>query len=234
MGLEAAVWDILGQARGESVAQLLGGTRQRVAVGRAIVRKPKVFLFDEPLSNLDAKLRVDARAMLSRLHQRLETTFIYVTHDQVEAMTLADKIVVLRDMHFFEAASRCLRDCESPYFFKIDDDFILHPKAIAYMRKRVLEYPHPEELGIYYCHLWEDWTSRVRQSIKVYRMEALRQIGGFQVDRPQSGRLRPHQWWWSRWQRGCPPSWEARSPDRGDRIPARRPPRHRPRWRCPW
>jgi multiple sugar transport system ATP-binding protein len=77
--------------------QLSGGQRQRVAVGRAIVRDPAVFLMDEPLSNLDAKLRVEARAMLSRLHQRLETTFIYVTHDQVEAMTMGSRIAVLRD-----------------------------------------------------------------------------------------------------------------------------------------
>jgi multiple sugar transport system ATP-binding protein len=77
--------------------QLSGGQRQRVAVGRAIVREPRVFLMDEPLSNLDAKLRVHARAELSKLHQRLETTFIYVTHDQVEAMTMATRIVVQRD-----------------------------------------------------------------------------------------------------------------------------------------
>jgi len=77
--------------------QLSGGQRQRVAVGRAIVREPKVFLMDEPLSNLDAKLRVEARAMISRLHHRLETTFIYVTHDQVEAMTMGMRIAVLKD-----------------------------------------------------------------------------------------------------------------------------------------
>jgi multiple sugar transport system ATP-binding protein len=77
--------------------QLSGGQRQRVAVGRAIVREPKVFLMDEPLSNLDAKLRVEARAMISKLHLRLETTFIYVTHDQVEAMTMGSRIAVLRD-----------------------------------------------------------------------------------------------------------------------------------------
>jgi multiple sugar transport system ATP-binding protein len=76
--------------------QLSGGQRQRVAVGRAIVRDPAVFLMDEPLSNLDAKLRVEARAMLSRLHQRLETTFIYVTHDQTEAMTMGSRIAVMR------------------------------------------------------------------------------------------------------------------------------------------
>ena len=77
--------------------QLSGGQRQRVAVGRAIVRKPKVFLFDEPLSNLDAKLRVQMRAEISALHNRLQATMIYVTHDQVEAMTMGDKIVVMRD-----------------------------------------------------------------------------------------------------------------------------------------
>lgn len=76
---------------------LSGGERQRVAVGRAIVRKPKVFLFDEPLSNLDAKLRVQMRTELSKLHQRLKTTMIYVTHDQVEAMTMGDRIVILKD-----------------------------------------------------------------------------------------------------------------------------------------
>src|SRR3974377_1114767 len=75
--------------------QLSGGQRQRVAMGRAIVRDPRVFLFDEPLSNLDAKLRVQMRSELKRLRQRLQTTTIYVTHDQVEAMTLADRIVVL-------------------------------------------------------------------------------------------------------------------------------------------
>ena len=77
-------------------AQLSGGQRQRVAMGRAIVRDPKVFLFDEPLSNLDASLRVKMRAEIKELHQRLRTTTIFVTHDQVEAMTMADKIVVLR------------------------------------------------------------------------------------------------------------------------------------------
>ena len=77
--------------------QLSGGQRQRVAMGRAIVRKPQVFLFDEPLSNLDAKLRVQMRTEIKALHQRLKVTSIYVTHDQIEAMTMADKIVVLKD-----------------------------------------------------------------------------------------------------------------------------------------
>jgi len=77
--------------------QLSGGQRQRVALGRAIVREPHVFLMDEPLSNLDAKLRVQTRAEISKLHQRLETTFIYVTHDQVEAMTMGTRIAVMKD-----------------------------------------------------------------------------------------------------------------------------------------
>ena len=77
--------------------QLSGGQRQRVAMGRAIVRDPQVFLFDEPLSNLDAKLRVTMRVEIKELHNRLKTTIVYVTHDQIEAMTMADKIVVMRD-----------------------------------------------------------------------------------------------------------------------------------------
>ena len=77
--------------------QLSGGQRQRVAVGRAIVRKPQVFLFDEPLSNLDAKLRVQMRTEISKLHRRLGATMVYVTHDQVEAMTMGDRIVVMKD-----------------------------------------------------------------------------------------------------------------------------------------
>ncbi|NQT97146.1 MAG: sn-glycerol-3-phosphate ABC transporter ATP-binding protein UgpC [Candidatus Marinimicrobia bacterium] len=77
--------------------ELSGGQRQRVALGRAMVRQPKVFLFDEPLSNLDAKLRVQMRSEIKRLHQRLKTTMIYVTHDQTEAMTMGDRIVILKD-----------------------------------------------------------------------------------------------------------------------------------------
>ncbi len=84
---------------------LSGGQRQRVAVGRAIVRKPKVFLFDEPLSNLDAKLRVQMRAELSALHTRLQATIVYVTHDQVEAMTMGDRIVVLKDGYIQQIGS---------------------------------------------------------------------------------------------------------------------------------
>ncbi|GAA0383017.1 ABC transporter ATP-binding protein [Bacillus horti] len=77
--------------------ELSGGQRQRVALGRAIVREPQVFLMDEPLSNLDAKLRVQMRAEITKLHQRLQTTIIYVTHDQIEAMTMADRIVIMKD-----------------------------------------------------------------------------------------------------------------------------------------
>ena len=86
--------------------QLSGGQRQRVALGRAIVRDPKVFLFDEPLSNLDAKLRVQMRVELKKLHERLGTTAIYVTHDQVEAMTLGDRVVVMKDGGCSRSASR--------------------------------------------------------------------------------------------------------------------------------
>lgn len=87
----------IGQLLDRKPKQLSGGQRQRVAVGRAIVRHPQVFLFDEPLSNLDAKLRVETRANISRLHLQLGTTFIYVTHDQTEAMTMASRIAVLKD-----------------------------------------------------------------------------------------------------------------------------------------
>ncbi|MDD5728989.1 MAG: sn-glycerol-3-phosphate ABC transporter ATP-binding protein UgpC, partial [Victivallales bacterium] len=84
--------------------QLSGGQRQRVAVGRAIVRKPEAFLFDEPLSNLDAKMRVQMRAEISKLHTQLETTMIYVTHDQTEAMTMGDRICVIKDGSIQQAA----------------------------------------------------------------------------------------------------------------------------------
>ena len=96
--------------------QLSGGQRQRVAVGRAIVREPAVFLFDEPLSNLDAKLRVETRANISKLHKRLATTFIYVTHDQVEAMTMASRIAVMKD--------GLLQQIDSP------QDLYDHPKNV--------------------------------------------------------------------------------------------------------
>ena len=96
VGKAASILD-LGHLLDRYPKQLSGGQRQRVAMGRAIVRDPAVFLFDEPLSNLDAKLRVAMRVEIKELHQRLGTTIVYVTHDQIEAMTMADKIVVMRD-----------------------------------------------------------------------------------------------------------------------------------------
>jgi multiple sugar transport system ATP-binding protein len=97
--------------------QLSGGQRQRVAMGRAMVRNPAVFLFDEPLSNLDAKLRVQMRAEIRALHERLKTTSIYVTHDQIEAMTMADRIVVLRDGRIEQAGTpEELYDCPANTF----------------------------------------------------------------------------------------------------------------------
>ena len=85
--------------------QLSGGQRQRVAIGRAIVRRPGVFLFDEPLSNLDAKLRAQLRGDIKRLHQRLRTTTVYVTHDQLEAMTLADRVILMQGGQIVQAGS---------------------------------------------------------------------------------------------------------------------------------
>jgi len=85
--------------------QLSGGQRQRVAMGRALARQPKIYLFDEPLSNLDAKLRVEMRTEIKKLHQRLGTTIVYVTHDQIEAMTLADRIAVMKDGHIQQFGS---------------------------------------------------------------------------------------------------------------------------------
>jgi multiple sugar transport system ATP-binding protein len=94
----------LGEMLKRKPKELSGGERQRVAVGRAIVRKPKVFLFDEPLSNLDAKLRVQMRMELQKLHNRLQSTMIYVTHDQVEALTLGDRIVVMKSGKILQVA----------------------------------------------------------------------------------------------------------------------------------
>ncbi|MEK1890783.1 MAG: sn-glycerol-3-phosphate ABC transporter ATP-binding protein UgpC [Phyllobacterium sp.] len=90
---------------GRKPSELSGGQRQRVAIGRALVRDPQIFLFDEPLSNLDAKLRMETRTELKRLHQMLGTTIVYVTHDQIEAMTLATRIAVMRDGHIEQLAS---------------------------------------------------------------------------------------------------------------------------------
>ncbi len=95
----------LDELMGRKPAALSGGQRQRVAMGRAIVRHPDVFLFDEPLSNLDAKLRTQMRVEIKKLHQKVESTIIYVTHDQVEAMTLADRIVLMRDGHIVQVGT---------------------------------------------------------------------------------------------------------------------------------
>ena len=94
---EAARMLSLGDYLDRRPSELSGGQRQRVAIGRAVVRQPKLFLFDEPLSNLDASLRMNTRVEIARLHKTLAASMIYVTHDQIEAMTLADRIVVLRD-----------------------------------------------------------------------------------------------------------------------------------------
>ena len=94
---------------------LSGGQRQRVAIGRAMVRDSKVFLMDEPLSNLDAKLRVQMRIEISKLHQRLESTIIYVTHDQTEAMTLGDRIVIMKDGFVTKPASTSIVASDSAY-----------------------------------------------------------------------------------------------------------------------
>ena len=106
----------LGQLLDRYPRQLSGGQRQRVAMGRAIVRDPQVFLFDEPLSNLDAKLRVQMRTEIKELHQRLKTTSVYVTHDQIEAMTMADRIVVLQlgVVEQVGRAARALRPAGQP------------------------------------------------------------------------------------------------------------------------
>jgi multiple sugar transport system ATP-binding protein len=102
--MDAAAILELGDLLGRKPAQLSGGQRQRVAMGRAIVRKPQVFLFDEPLSNLDAKLRVQMRREIKRLHEKLQATIIYVTHDQVEAMTLAGRIAIINNGEILQVA----------------------------------------------------------------------------------------------------------------------------------
>ena len=154
---------------------LSGGQRQRVAMGRAIVRNPKVFLFDEPLSNLDAKLRVQMRTEIRELHQRLQTTTVYVTHDQIEAMSMADKIVVIQSgnieqigspldlydrprnmfvasfigspsMNFFDA--KCIRE-ESGLSAKIGDETLLLPEGITAVEgQEIVVGIRPEQLEI--------------------------------------------------------------------------------------
>lgn len=136
--------------------QLSGGQRQRVAVGRAIVREPAVFLMDEPLSNLDAKLRVEARAFISKLHQRLGTTFVYVTHDQVEAMTMGSRIAVLNqgalqqlDTPFNLYHSPCnlfvAGFIGSPAMNFIDA-FLKHENGQTYAETRAFRMPLPADL----------------------------------------------------------------------------------------
>ncbi|MBQ6708417.1 MAG: sn-glycerol-3-phosphate ABC transporter ATP-binding protein UgpC [Clostridia bacterium] len=156
---------------------LSGGQRQRVALGRAMVRDPAVFLLDEPLSNLDAKLRTEMRSQITKLHQRLQTTFVYVTHDQTEAMTMADRIVVMKDgiinqvdtpqelynhpcnvfvagfigspqMNFLEGR---LKKDEKGYFVKIGYSIIRLPermKPSAYEEERVILGIRPEDLNL--------------------------------------------------------------------------------------
>lgn len=108
------------------------------------------------------------------------STFEYSLRSLKKAYT--GEITVLRDRRWLDALNACIEQCTTPYFFRMDDDFIVHPAALAYMQKQVLAYPQPDKLGIYYCHLWEDWTHRVRESIKVYSVAALRAIGGFHAD----------------------------------------------------
>jgi multiple sugar transport system ATP-binding protein len=110
--------------------QLSGGQRQRVAIGRAIVREPAAFLFDEPLSNLDAALRVGMRLEISELHQRLKTTMVYVTHDQVEAMTMADKIVVLGSDTFLHVESPIHHE---PLTVRAGGEFPVHHGDTVYL-----------------------------------------------------------------------------------------------------
>jgi len=113
---EAAVLLGLGELLSRKPRQLSGGQRQRVAMGRAIVRHPKLFLFDEPLSNLDAKLRLSMRAEIRRLQRRLGVTSLYVTHDQVEAMTLGDRLLVLHDgfLRSWRRRSKCMSVRQTP------------------------------------------------------------------------------------------------------------------------
>ena len=162
---------------------LSGGQRQRVAIGRAIVREPDVFLFDEPLSNLDAALRVQTRIEIARLHQRLGTTMIYVTHDQVEAMTLADKIVVLNGGHIEQVGSP-ITLYEAPQnkfvaqfigspkmnFFNSTD---LNSSAPAAVKKKIDE---KAELGIRPEHLMP--CSKTSAMISA-QMELVEQLGEY-------------------------------------------------------
>jgi multiple sugar transport system ATP-binding protein len=144
----------LGELLDRRPKALSGGQRQRVAVGRAIVRKPAVFLFDEPLSNLDAKMRVQMRVELSRLHQRLGTTMLYVTHDQVEAMTMGERIVVMKDglIQQVDAPVRMYdRPCNrfvagfigTPQMNFFDGRILAEPNGLAFAGPGALRLPVP-------------------------------------------------------------------------------------------
>ncbi len=139
--------------------ELSGGQRQRVAMGRAMVRKPSIFLFDEPLSNLDAKLRIQMRAEIKMLHQRVDSTIIYVTHDQVEAMTLADRIVVLKDGYieqvgtplelFSKPANTFVAGfIGTPPMNLVECKVSKHDKDIFIKFETGLQLPVPEKIGI--------------------------------------------------------------------------------------
>ena len=126
---------------------LSGGQRQRVAMGRAIVREPKVFLMDEPLSNLDAKLRVQMRTEISKLHQKLKTTFIYVTHDQIEAMTLGTRIVVMKD--------GIIQQVDSPINLYTKPHNIFVASFIGSPQMNLVDATARNEGGVVYLHLGE-------------------------------------------------------------------------------
>lgn len=153
-------------------AALSGGQRQRVALGRAMVRKPKVFLLDEPLSNLDAKLRVEMRAEIVKLHRELETTFIYVTHDQTEAMTMGDRIVVLRDGHL-EQMDSPLNLYESPKT-KFVAEFIGSPQMNVFPTR--LHYENLKVVGVSfngkYVELGADIKYRLNEEVMAQQIYA--------------------------------------------------------------
>ena len=163
-----------------SPRNLSGGQRQRVAIGRAIVRDPEVFLFDEPLSNLDAALRVQTRLEIARLHERLKSTMIYVTHDQVEAMTLADKIVVMRAGRVEQIGSpidlyRNPCQCFCGAIYRQSEDEFFHRSRFGQKRQKVFAS----------CGQWcAYWYSSRASDRPVRRLRRL--LGG-------------HWIWWSNW-----------------------------------
>ena len=151
--------------------QLSGGQRQRVALGRAIVREPQVFLLDEPLSNLDAKLRVQTRADISKLHQRLQTTFVYVTHDQTEAMTMATRIAVMRD--------GILQQLDTPQ--------VLYDKPTNVFVAGFIGSP---SMNFFDAKITKSDFDPVRRCRRVRRTGALRQIAALRFARQQGSHLR--------------------------------------------